>query len=267
MSFTGPRTARRFAPASAAPRPGRPLRVIVADDDPLARRAIHDVLGQAGALVVADVADGHLAVESALHHRPDVLLVELDLPGLDAAAVARRVVTQPPGIHVVVLSASSDEEAALRALHAGASGVLSKAAGIHQLQQALAGVVRGEAAISRRLSMRLIELYRSLPQDGRGLRPIRSKLTNREWEVMDLLVTGASTQEVAQQLVLTLDTVYTHVKNSMRKLGVHSRAELIQAACAHRHSGLAGSPEAALELSDDELDAMLQGAAPARDGA
>lgn len=235
------------------------IRAVVADDDPLARRAIRTVLRDGGITVVADAADGHQAIAAARHHLPDVVLVELGLPGPGAAVVARRISSALPEVRVVVIAAAADDAAALRVLHAGASGFVSKANDIDALPRVLQSVVRGEAAISRALSMRLVEVLRALPTDGRGLRPVRSELTNREWEVVDLLAAGASTREVSDKLVLTIDTVYTHVKNIMRKLGVRSRTEAVQVAMALRAASFVRSPLETMELTEADIGILLGG--------
>jgi DNA-binding NarL/FixJ family response regulator len=237
------------------------MRVVVADDDPLARRAIRAALRDGGITVVADAAEGHQAIAAARHHRPDVLLLDLGLPGPGASAVARRISSALPEVRVVVLAATPDDADAIRVLHAGASGFVSKDADIDALPRLLQAVVRGEAAITRTLTMRLIEVLRGVPTDARGLRPVRSELTNREWEVVDLLAAGLTTREVSETLVLTLDTVYTHVKNIMRKLGVSTRAAAVDAALALRAASVVRSPFESMELSEIDIDILLHGGA------
>lgn len=233
------------------------MRAVVADDDPLARRAIRAVLRDGGITVVAEAADGQQAIAAARNHRPDIILVELNLPGPGAAMVARRISSALPEVRVVVIASAADDAAALRVLHAGASGFVSKANDIDALPRVLEGVVRGEAAISRTLTMRLVEVLRAVPTDGRGLRPVRSELTNREWEVIDLLAGGASTREVSEQLVLTIDTVYTHVKNVMRKLEVSSRSQAVEVAIALRAASFVRSPLETMELTEADIDVLL----------
>jgi len=210
------------------------MRVIVADDDPLARRLITSVLRDAGATVVAEARTGREALELALHYGPDVVVMDSVMPELDGILATRRLTGVRPGQLVVVLTGSGDdEEVAVAALQAGASGVLSKDIDVEALPRALAGVMAGEAAVSRRLTRHLVERLRRAPQGGPGMRPVRSPLTTREWEIVDLLRPGGGTDDIAEALFVSTETVRSHVKNIMRKLDVHSRAEVVAAADRH----------------------------------
>jgi two-component system, NarL family, response regulator LiaR len=207
-----------------------PLRVIIADDDPFARRVIKGALQAAGMIVVAEAKDGHEAVELGVHYRPDVVLIDVVMPELDGILATRRIVRQVPDQLVVVLTGVEEDELGLLALEAGAVGFLSKDADIDALPRALQGVRRGEGAVSREMTRRLMERVRGASAGSAGLRPIKSPLTSREWEVIDLLKPGQSTDHVADTLVVSPETVRSHVKNIMRKLQVHSRAEAVAAA-------------------------------------
>ena len=204
------------------------LRLIIADPDPLSRRVVRDAVESAGGInVAAEASDGVEAAELALHYRPDVVLAEAGLRRMDGVALVRHIHERAPEVRVVLFTVDPDNELALRALRAGAGGVLSKDMPLESIGRALRGVTRGEAAISRRLALALVEQFRHIPEGFAGMRPVRSPLTPREWEVLDLVSTGATTHDIAAALVLTEDTVYSHVKSILRKLGVHTRAEAV----------------------------------------
>lgn len=214
----------------AEDRGGKPLRVIIADDDALARRAIRDALQADGVIVIADAKDGREAIELSAHYRPDVVLLDVVMPGVDGVSAARTLVDRCASVAVVMLSASDDEALGLLCLRTGAMGFLPKATSLEGLSRALRAAAAGETVITRSLTKRLVEGLRKAPADGAGMRPVRSSLTSREWEVLDLLCQGGSTDSIAQTLVVSTETVRSHVKNILRKLDVSSRREAVAAA-------------------------------------
>lgn len=211
-------------------REGGGLRAIIADDDPFARRVIKDALQEHGIVVIAEATTGREALELTLHYGPDIVLLDIVMPELDGIATTERILLQRPDQLVVILTGADQEDLAIRALRAGAVGYLTKDLDVDALPRALEGVLAGEAAISRGLARRLIEHLRDSPEGAAGLRPIKSPLTAREWEVVDLLAERRSTEEMAHELVLATETVRSHVKNLMRKLGVRSREDAVAAA-------------------------------------
>jgi DNA-binding NarL/FixJ family response regulator len=213
------------------------LRAVIADDDPLVRRAVRDALQEAGFVVAADATNGREAVELTLHYKPDIVLLDIVMPEMDGIAAAKAIAEGAPDIRIVMLSRSEDDELGLLGLKAGASGYLSKDIDILRLPDILRGVVAGEAAVSSKFAGKLIEQLRRLPESGFGMRPVRSDLTSREWEVLDMLSAEMSVEAIADELVLSVETVRTHVKNLHRKLDVHSRPELLKAAQELRTGG------------------------------
>ena len=207
------------------------ITLIVADADPLARRVMRDSLQSSEYFVVAaEAKTGVEAVELAVHYKPHVLLTEVGLPCIDGIEACRRVTEKSPEVRVVMFDVNQDRDVEMQAIRAGAAGFLNKDASLESITRALHAVARGEAAVSRHLTMRLMEIVRRTSVNGIGLRPVKSELTSREWEVLDLLCSGAATREIADSLYLSEDTVYSHCKSIMRKLGVHSRAEAVDAA-------------------------------------
>jgi two-component system, NarL family, response regulator LiaR len=207
------------------------VHVVIGDSDPLARRVVRQALqDQPGFVIPGEASTGPEAVELSLYYRPQVALMEVSLPALDGLAATRRIVATAPEVRVLIFSWQDSEETQLEALRAGASGFLSKDVPIETVPRVLKSLLRGEAVISRTLTMRLIDRLRRLPEGGAGMRPVRSSLTSREWEVLDLLSQGKDTKQIAETLVLSEETVYSHAKNLLRKLDVHSRREAIEAA-------------------------------------
>ena len=207
-------------------------RAVIADDDPFARRVIKDVLRRAGVIVIAEARDGRQAVELTLHYQPDVVVMDVVMPELDGIMATRQIRRRLPDQLVIVLTGagSDDYELGMQALRAGASGFLSKDLEIEALPRALAGLREGQAAISRKMTLALIERLRQTPSGSAGMRPVKSPLTAREWEVIDLLKESKTTEKIADELVLSPETVRSHVKNILRKLDVRSRDEAVAAA-------------------------------------
>lgn len=215
--------------------------MLVADGDGLARRVLREALAEAGLTVVGQAADSSQAVGLASRCVPDVVLLDSELPPDGWRAAMHAVTDVAPDTRVIVLSSQSPADGALLAVAEGAAGFLPREIEFGALAQAVEGVMNGEAAISRALAWQLMKRLRHLGASLASMRPVRSELTTREWEVVDLLKIGASTAEIARELALSTDTVYSHVQNILRKLEAHSRAEAVEIAERSR----AGLPKSA----------------------
>jgi two-component system, NarL family, response regulator LiaR len=212
------------------PSDGRSVRIVLADGDPLARRVVRGVLEDAGIVVVAEATNGRDAVALAAEHAPELVLIDGRLSQIDGITAMRRIIAHRPETRVVMLSVSSDAKQALRSIRAGASGFLTKDMDLLALPRALRGVLRGEVACSRRFVGTMVALLRATPTDAVGMRPVKSVLTPREWEVLDLMCRGASTGQIADRLVLSSETVRSHTTNILRKLAVRTRTQAIERA-------------------------------------
>jgi DNA-binding NarL/FixJ family response regulator len=210
------------------------MRVLIACSDASVRDAFVDVLGRAGIGVMA-VADWAATLELARRQRPDVVLLDDELPGIAGVAGLQRLAAEIPDSELVVLAAPFDRGSGVRAVLAGAAGYISRAVAPEALPRIVRGVMRGEAAIPRTLAMALIERHRMLARSEVGMRPTRSPLSSPEWEVLALMATGASPREIATELVLPLETVQSREQNILGKLGIHSRAAAIVIAQELRH--------------------------------
>lgn len=233
----------RVRPATQAP----PVRVVVADDDPLVRRALRDSLQDADFVVVGAAANGREAVELALHYTPDVVVMDVVMPGLDGVAATRQIRRARPSVRVLLIAGTHDEELAIVGLHAGASGFVRKQAGLDEISDAARRTAAGEAVVDTGVVTALIDRLRAVPPAGVGLRPVSSTLTDREWEVLDGLCLGLTPEQLAAAFVVSIETVRTHVKSIYRKLGVHSQSEAVAAATELRRPKPAVASEAAGE--------------------
>jgi NarL family two-component system response regulator LiaR len=180
--------------------------------------------------IVAEAQNGTEAVELCRYYRPDVMLMDVVMPGKDGIAATREIIKHDPDQLVVILTSADEDEMGLLGLRAGAAGFLTKDLDIEVLPNALKAASAGEAAVSRRLAMRLIDQLHRSPDARTGMRPVKSPLTSREWEVVDLLCEARTTDQIAETLVLSRETVRSHVKNILRKLGARSREEAVVAA-------------------------------------
>jgi two-component system, NarL family, response regulator LiaR len=214
-----------------------PARAIVADNDPLASRTIKDALQMGGIVVIAEARNGREAVELTLHYRPDIVVMDVVMPELDGISAMRRILEVLPDQIVVVLTSGEEDEFGMLALRAGAAGFLNKSVDLDVLPRALDGIRDGEAVVSRRLTRRLVEELRQRQAGHSGLRPVKSPLSTREWEVVDLLAGGMTTDEMAESLVLSTETIRSHVKNILRKLAVNTRGEAVEKAGRMRGGG------------------------------
>ena len=203
----------------------RALTVLIADDHPLVRDGVRDALTQCGVEVCAEAADAAGAVRAAVRERPDVCLLDIDMPG-NGIVAAQEIADRLPETAVVMLTVSDDEIDLLSAVRAGAVGYLLKDSDPDRLAFALQGVVLGEAALPRRLMARVLEHVRAGEDRRRiGLRMPRAvALTEREWEILELMHDEMSTRDVAIRLSVSPVTVRRHLSSAVAKLGVNDRS-------------------------------------------
>jgi DNA-binding NarL/FixJ family response regulator len=204
-------------------------RILVVDDHPLTRDALTSLLRQGGFDVVGEAGDGAEALELAHDLQPDLVLLDLSMPGMDGLTVLPRLRSAAPRCEVVVLTASGTEENLLAAIRGGAAGYLLKSEPPERIIEFLQGVAKGEAALSGAVARRLLDQVRVGGRNGSGVPDsIAQVLSAREVEVLLLLDDHLSTDEIARRLYISEHTVRSHVKSLLRKLGVSSRREALE---------------------------------------
>ena len=215
-----------------------PVRVLIADDEPLARAGLALIVGVADDLSVeGEAATGPQTLEEAARLRPDVLLLDIQLPGCDGIAVTRALRAAPDPPRIVIVTTFGLDDYLHRALAAGADGFLLKDAPAEAIQEAVRAAHRGEAVLSPRMTRRLIDRYAAGQLPDPTPPAGYAELTGREREVLRLISRGRSNAEIAGDLFIGEATVKTHVTRILLKLGLRDRAQAI--VLAYRH-GLAG---------------------------
>ncbi|GAA4680150.1 response regulator [Streptomyces buecherae] len=207
------------------------VRVMVVDDHPMWREAVARDLAEAGFDVVATAGDGPQAVRRATAARPDVLVLDLNLPGLPGVRVCQELVGADPALRVLVLSASGEHADVLEAVKSGATGYLVKSASTAELLDAVSRTAAGDAVFTPGLAGLVLGEYRRLATDPTPAstdEPGAPRLTDRETEVLRLVAKGLSYKQIAERLVISHRTVQNHVQNTLGKLHLHNRVELVR---------------------------------------
>jgi len=208
------------------------ISVLLADDQPLLRRGFRMILEAEGDLIVAaEAADGEKAVDLARRHAPDVVLMDIRMPGIDGIEATQRITAADTHVRVLVLTTFDLDEYAFGALRAGASGFLLKDVRPAELVAAIRTVAAGDAVISPRVTRRLLEEYtRVLPLSASQMQeryPQLSALTEREREVLIAVARGLSNAEIAASLFVSEATVKSHVGRILAKLGLRDRVQVV----------------------------------------
>jgi two-component system response regulator NreC len=200
---------------------------MIADDHPLVRSGLRALLERDGEFqVIAEAADGYQAIDLAVLHKPDVILLDVGMPRLSGPDAAQSISQKLPAARIVMLSMHSDEAYVLRALKAGARGYLLKASPEADVIAAIRTVMAGHAYFSPSITRLLVEEY-VVETRRRGFEDSYDLLSTREKEILQLLASGKSNREIAELLFISVSTVETHRTNIFQKLHLHSLAELI----------------------------------------
>jgi DNA-binding NarL/FixJ family response regulator len=212
------------------------ISVLLADDQPLLRRGFRMILeAEDGLAVTGEAGDGAEAVELARRVKPDVVLMDIRMPGTDGIEATRRITDAQPDVRVLVLTTFDLDEYAFGALRAGASGFLLKDVRPHELVAAVRTVASGDAVVSPRVTRRLLEEYaQQLPVADASVSPGQAdrypqlaSLTEREREVLAVVAQGLSNTEIAASLFVSETTVKSHVGRILAKLGLRDRVQIV----------------------------------------
>ena len=204
----------------------KPIRVLLADDHTLVRAGIRSLLeNMEGIEVIAEASDGRDALRLVRAHRPDVVLMDIAMPGLNGLEAAARIAKKCPNVRVIILSMHVNEEYVLQALRAGAAGYMVKGADAAELEIAIRAVARGETYLSPMVSKHVVTDY--IQRISGETSPLEL-LTPRQREVLQLIAEGYSTKKIARTLKISVKTVETHRMQLMERLDIHDIAGLVR---------------------------------------
>ncbi|MCJ1712833.1 response regulator transcription factor [Curtobacterium sp. VKM Ac-2922] len=209
--------------------PATPIRVVLADDQVLIRAGLRALVdAEPGMTVVGEAGDGDAAVQIATRERPDVVLMDIRMPGTDGLAATRRISADPAlaDVHVVVLTTFEEDDYVFEAIRGGAAGFLVKDTEPAELLRAIRTVVAGESLLSPGATRSLVEAFATHAKPA-ALAPGLDVLTDRERQVMRLVAAGLTNTEIAERLFVSPTTAKTHVSRAMIKLGARDRAQLV----------------------------------------
>ena len=217
-----------------------PIRVLLVDDHSLFRRGVASLLAtERDFEVVGEASDGLRALEMARELMPDVILMDISMPGMNGLEATRLIKADMPYVRIIILSASDGDHDLFEAVKNGAQGYLLKKIDPQALYGTLRGVVRGEAPVSRVMAARLLDEFARQARPAAPAAPGSAELTAREKEVLDLVARGKSNKEIAAALSIAENTAKNHLKNILEKLHLVNR---VQAATFAIRQGLVASP-------------------------
>lgn len=203
-----------------------PIRILLCDDHLLIRASLKSLIGEfPGIDVVGEAGDGREALEHVARLRPNVVIMDIAMPGLNGLEATRRLVKEHPQVRVVVLSMHADESHVLQALRAGASGYVLKGSAPRELEMAIEAVARGEIFLSPAISKHVIDVYLNRAE---GQTNSLDLLTPRQREILQLIAEGKSSKQIAQMLDASVKTIESHRASLMERLDIHDVAGLVR---------------------------------------
>jgi DNA-binding NarL/FixJ family response regulator len=211
------------------------LRVLVVDDHDLFRTGLRNLLEEEGVNVVGEAENGETAIRLAADLAPDVVIMDLNMPGAGGVETTRRLASFAPLCRVVVLTISADDDDVMNAVMAGACGYLLKDSSIQELIAGIRAASEGESLISPQIAAKVLQRLRAQSKDADAAATIRAELSDRELEVLKLIANGKDNAQIASELFISPKTVKNHISNILMKLQIENR---IQAAVYAVRSGI-----------------------------